>query len=68
MGSFGPLEWVIIILILVLFFGARKIPDVARGLAQGYKEFKKASRDEIEEGQEGEESEDTSKRDQHNQA
>lgn len=48
MGSFGPLEWVIIILILLLFFGARRIPDMARGLAQGYTEFRKASLDDPE--------------------
>ena len=34
-----------IILIVVLLFGAKKIPDLARGLANGIKEFKKASRE-----------------------
>lgn len=42
MGSFGLAEWAIIIVILVLFFGAKRIPGMARGLAQGYVEFKRA--------------------------
>ncbi|HNY90502.1 MAG TPA: twin-arginine translocase TatA/TatE family subunit [bacterium] len=39
----GPTEWVIIILILVLLFGAKKIPELARGMGQGLREFKKAA-------------------------
>ena len=34
-----------IILVVVLLFGARKIPDLARGLGNGIKEFKKATRE-----------------------
>lgn len=41
----GPTEWVIIILVLVLLFGAKKIPELAKGLGQGIKEFKKAAND-----------------------
>ena len=41
----GPTEWVIIILILVLLFGAKKIPELARGMGQGLREFKKAAND-----------------------
>jgi sec-independent protein translocase protein TatA len=48
MGSFGGFEWLIIILILIFFFGARKIPDVARGISRGIFEFKKASKDDDE--------------------
>lgn len=44
MGSFGGFEWLIILLIVIFFFGAKKIPQMARGLGQGYVEFKKASR------------------------
>ncbi len=47
-GMFGPTEIVIIILVLVLLFGGRKIPELMRGLGQGMKEFKKATKDEPE--------------------
>jgi sec-independent protein translocase protein TatA len=39
----GPSEWLIIILVLVVLFGAKKIPELAKGLGQGIKEFKKAA-------------------------
>ena len=42
MGALGGFEWAIIILVLVLLFGARKIPGLARGLGQGLFEFRKA--------------------------
>jgi len=54
MGSFGGLEWIVIGLAVLLLFGAKRIPELARGLGQGIKEFRKASDDikrEIEEGQ-----------------
>lgn len=41
----GGWEWVIVILAVLLLFGAKKIPDLARGLGQGIKEFKKATRE-----------------------
>jgi sec-independent protein translocase protein TatA len=53
LGNLGPMEMFLILLIVVIFFGAKKIPELARGLGQGIKEFKKASSDikqEIEEG------------------
>ena len=43
MGSFGGMEILIIGLAILLFFGAKRIPELARGLGQGMKEFKKAS-------------------------
>ncbi|HEX6982227.1 MAG TPA: twin-arginine translocase TatA/TatE family subunit [Balneolaceae bacterium] len=46
MGSFGGMEIVIIILVILLFFGAKRIPELARGIGQGMNEFRKAS-DEI---------------------
>ncbi len=45
MGALGPLEWTIIILVLVLLFGARKIPGLARGIGRGIFEFRKAMKD-----------------------
>jgi len=45
MGSFGGMEWVVIILAVLLLFGAKKIPELARGLGQGINEFRRASND-----------------------
>jgi sec-independent protein translocase protein TatA len=45
-GWLGPTEIVLIILAFVLLFGGRKIPELMRGIGQGMKEFKKASRGE----------------------
>jgi len=41
----GGWEWVIIVFLVVLLFGAKKIPELARGLGLGLKEFKKARND-----------------------
>jgi sec-independent protein translocase protein TatA len=42
----GPLEIIVIIAIILLLFGGKKIPELMRGLGQGMKEFKKASKGE----------------------
>ena len=42
MGKIGPLEIVLILLVVVLLFGGRKIPELMKGIGQGLKEFKKA--------------------------
>jgi sec-independent protein translocase protein TatA len=41
----GGWEWVFVILAVLLLFGSKKIPELARGLGQGIKEFKKATRE-----------------------
>jgi sec-independent protein translocase protein TatA len=41
----GGWEWVIVLLAVLLLFGAKKIPELARGLGQGIKEFKKATKE-----------------------
>ena len=41
----GHWEWVLIILVVLLLFGAKKIPELAKGLGSGIKEFKKAVKD-----------------------
>ena len=54
------IEWVVVMLAVLLLFGAKKIPELARGLGQGINEFKKASNDikkEIERGDENPNSE-----------
>ena len=44
MGNFGITEIILILLVVVLLFGGRKIPELMKGLGQGMKEFKKASK------------------------
>jgi sec-independent protein translocase protein TatA len=44
MGNFGLTEIILILLVVVLLFGGRKIPELMKGLGQGMKEFKKASK------------------------
>ncbi|MFQ5570506.1 MAG: twin-arginine translocase TatA/TatE family subunit [Rhodothermales bacterium] len=43
MGSLGPLEIVLIFLVILLIFGAKRIPEIARGLGKGIREFKSAT-------------------------
>jgi len=40
----GPQEWIWIVVVLVLLFGVRKLPEIGKSLAEGINEFKKASR------------------------
>jgi len=49
LGMVGPWEIIAIIAIVLLVFGGRKIPELMKGLGQGMKEFKKASREDSEE-------------------
>lgn len=42
MGKIGPLEIILILAVVVLLFGGRKIPELMKGIGQGLKEFKKA--------------------------
>ena len=44
LGSFGVTELIIILVIVMVLFGAKRLPDLAKGLGQGITEFKKASR------------------------
>jgi len=48
MGNFGATEIILILLVVVLLFGGRKIPELMKGLGQGMKEFKRASKGEDE--------------------
>ena len=38
----GPLELLLIFLLVLLLFGARRLPEIAKGLGQAIQEFKKA--------------------------
>ena len=45
MGSLGPWELLLIFLAVLLIFGAKRIPEIARGLGKGIREFKDATSD-----------------------
>jgi sec-independent protein translocase protein TatA len=42
--SLGPAEILLIVAIVLLLFGGKKIPELMKGLGQGMREFKKASK------------------------
>ena len=44
-GGMGTWEAILIFLAIVLLFGAKRIPELARGLGKGIREFKDASRE-----------------------
>lgn len=46
MGKFGVTEIVLILLVVLLLFGGRKIPELMRGLGKGMREFKDAQKGE----------------------
>jgi sec-independent protein translocase protein TatA len=45
MGNIGSTELIIILIIVLLLFGARRIPEIARSMGSGIREFKKATKD-----------------------
>lgn len=45
----GPWELLVIALIVLLLFGAKRLPEIAQGMGKGIKEFKKAMKDTTEE-------------------
>lgn len=45
----GPWQIAVVVVLVVLLFGGRKIPELMKGLGGGIKEFKKASKEEEEE-------------------
>ncbi len=71
LGSVGPTELIILLTIILLLFGAKRIPELAKGLGTGIREFKKgtsgqAEKDQLDEKEkEGELAGETSK-DTHN--
>ncbi len=44
MGMLGSTEIIVIVLVVLLLFGGKKIPELMRGLGRGVREFKDASR------------------------
>ena len=51
-GNIGTGEIILIILAILILFGAKKIPELAQGIGKGMKEFKKASKFDPEEEKE----------------
>lgn len=47
--AIGPWQIVLIVVVVLLLFGGRKIPELMRGLGSGIKEFKDASKDDSKE-------------------
>ncbi|MFQ5602557.1 MAG: twin-arginine translocase TatA/TatE family subunit [bacterium] len=45
MGAIGMQELIIIFLVILLLFGSKRLPELARGLGKGIREFKKATSD-----------------------
>ena len=56
-GMLGPWQVILIVLALLLLFGGRKIPELMKGLGQGMKEFKNATKEDKEEKKQEEEEE-----------
>jgi sec-independent protein translocase protein TatA len=45
MGNIGLKELLLILLIVLILFGAKKVPELAKGLGSGLREFKKAAKE-----------------------
>ncbi len=45
LGGLGGQEVLLILLVILIFFGAKKIPELARGLGKGIREFKDATKE-----------------------
>lgn len=56
LGMPGGWEWAIVVLGVILLFGGKKIPELARGLGKGIREFKDATKEVKNEIKEGEKS------------
>ena len=48
LGTVGPTELIIVLTIILLLFGAKRIPELAKGLGTGIREFKKGTSGEAE--------------------
>ena len=45
LGIIGPWQIILIVLVVLLMFGGKKIPELMKGLGKGMKEFKEATKD-----------------------
>ncbi len=46
LGAVGPWQIAVVVILILLLFGGKKIPEMMRGLGSGIKEFKDASKNE----------------------
>ena len=53
--AFGGPELILVVLVVLLLFGGRKIPELMRGLGRGVKEFKDATQNDSEDRNDGKE-------------
>ena len=42
MGSFSIMHWIIVLAVILLLFGPKRLPDLAKGIGEAIREFKKA--------------------------
>ena len=59
MPNFGVWEWVVILVIVLVIFGASRLKDIGKGLGGAISEFKKAVQEEPDESAGGAEEKDT---------
>jgi sec-independent protein translocase protein TatA len=45
MGSLGFPELIVILVIIIMIFGANRLPEIGRGIGKGIRNFKEATRD-----------------------
>jgi len=48
LGVLGPQQLILIVIVVLILFGGKKIPELMGGLGKGIKEFKKATQEETE--------------------
>ena len=44
MGEFSPIHWLIVLAVIVLLFGGKRIPELMRGMGEGIRTFKEGMR------------------------
>ena len=45
MGEFSPIHWLVVLIVALLIFGPKRIPEIAKSLGEGIREFKKSMRE-----------------------
>ena len=53
-GNLGAPEILLIVLVILILFGAKKIPELAKGIGKGMKEFKNATKEDPEDNKDTE--------------